>query len=957
MDTHTLPYHHEPTPAVDEDGLPRTQVAQTPAPPVPHDLSEADSDFLTDSGESSSDGSVSRLREAARTLPEPGTEFLGFHLLEELGRGAFGRVYLARQGDLAGRLVALKVACNSAAESHTLAQLQHTNIVPIYSLHRSGPFQAVCMPYFGRTTLAEVLKEISDRPSLPSSGRELRSTLNAHRDSTLPSAGSGSRARLDPLPAADPAPAEEPPQPLAPDRSQEGWLKLEGLSYVEAVLCLGGQLAAGLAHAHARGILHRDLKPANVLLTDEGRPMLLDFNLAEDVKQRGAVRKAAVGGTLPYMAPEHVEAFRTSAGKLDERCDLYSLGVILFELLTGHYPYPVHRGSPRDVLPKMLADRRRPPPPVRQWNPAVSPAVEAIIHTCLAADPAHRYQTAENLREDIDRHLAHRPLTFAANPSLAERLGKWGRRHPKLASSATVAAVALVLLTAAGSATVYARERTHGLEARATFADHEAAFRDAQRFLDDRRQAHAKPDEALARLRGVLDRYQVPDDGSDDRWAQASTVRHLPAADRDRLRGDVGEAFFLMAEVVLRKADGTTDPAERTAHVRLADRWTTAAERRAGDRLAHAIREQRAALAKLRGAAPPAAAGDPTDPRDLSRLGAALAQRRRFRDALPHLQKATLLDPKNFSAWFVRGTAHLELHQNELAAVCFGACVALTDDFAPAWLDRGTAFSRMRFYDQAIDDFDRAVNLDPTLFEAYIQRATAKTARGDHRGAADDFTRAIETGKAPVRAYFLRAAARERAGDRAGAKADRDHALTLTPADALSWLGRAEARTPTDPAAALADVGEALRLDPFLVEAYEQKAHILAEKLNRSAEAVAALDRAVELNPDYVPARAGRGVLLARRGDRDAAIRDARESLLRDGRAPNLYQVAGIFALTSKANPDDRAEALRLLRAALKSGFGLAWVDGDADLDPIRDDPEFKRVVADARTLDAARRR
>src|SRR5205823_12521901 len=130
-----------------------------------------------------------------------------------------------------------------------------------------------------------------------------------------------------PEPVAAPQ-SEQPAVPMAepaePDHSPDGWTRLEGLSYVGAVLWLGAQLADGLAHAHARGILHRDLKPANVLLTDDGRPMLLDFNLAEDTKLRGsAADRAAVGGTLPYMAPEHIEAFRATVGRLDGRCDVY----------------------------------------------------------------------------------------------------------------------------------------------------------------------------------------------------------------------------------------------------------------------------------------------------------------------------------------------------------------------------------------------------------------------------------------------------------------------------------------------------------------------------------------------------------------------------------------------------------------------------------------------------------
>src|SRR3954471_12821050 len=85
-------------------------------------------------------------------LPEVGSEFLGFRLVGELGQGAFGRVYLAEQDELANRRVALKVAADLTGEPQTLAQLQHTNIVPVYSVHRRGALQAVCMPYFGATT-------------------------------------------------------------------------------------------------------------------------------------------------------------------------------------------------------------------------------------------------------------------------------------------------------------------------------------------------------------------------------------------------------------------------------------------------------------------------------------------------------------------------------------------------------------------------------------------------------------------------------------------------------------------------------------------------------------------------------------------------------------------------------------------------------------------------------------
>ena len=140
---------------------------------------------------------LSQLVNAEAKFPEPGTTFLGFRLVEEMGRGAFGRVYLALQGDLAARPVALKVAWDVTGESQTLAQMQHTNIVPIYSVHRKGPFQAVCMPFFGRTTLADVVRYLGGRRGLPNSGRELRSTLEWSRSGTVPSRGT-SQPSTDP---------------------------------------------------------------------------------------------------------------------------------------------------------------------------------------------------------------------------------------------------------------------------------------------------------------------------------------------------------------------------------------------------------------------------------------------------------------------------------------------------------------------------------------------------------------------------------------------------------------------------------------------------------------------------------------------------------------------------------------------------------------------------------------
>ncbi len=916
------------------DDLPPTCLVQTPPPEPRSGVSSLAIPELLLAGAARTDpfdkAAADKLAEVADVLAAGG-EFLGFRLVEEIGRGAYGRVYLAYQGDLAGRPVALKVTLDAAGESRALAQLQHTNIVPIYSFHRAGPFQAVCMPYLGRTTLAAVVRHVRARGSLPLSGKELHSTVVGGGPKATPASGAGKAAAAPPAPTPD------------------GWDRVDGLPYVDAVLTLAGELADGLAHAHARGILHRDLKPANVLLSDDGRAMLLDFNLAEDVKLRGLVEDAAVGGTLPYMAPEHVDAYREGHGRSDVRCDLYALGVILFELLTGRHPFPARAGDSDRVLIELAADRRKPPPRLRALNPAVSPAVEALVRKCLEPDPAARYQAAADLAADIRRHLAHRPLRHAANPSVRERLRKLTRRHPRLASAGAAAAAAGLVLLAGAAAVGYTREHARALEARGRLAEHDAAFRDAQLFLDDRNRSWPRLDDGLARLGGVLERYAVADAG-DDGWLAAPAVRSLPAAEQARVRQDVGEAFYLMAQVAHLKATAATDADGRTADLDRAARWNALADRYAGDRLPRAVREQKVAVAVLAGAPPLVAVPPaPGSARDRFLVGAQLARNGRPRDALPHLTEATKLDPTNVSAWFVRGTAHLGMEQNELAAVCFGACVALRPDFAPGWLNRGVAFTRLRLLPAARDDFDRVVALDPALGEAYVLRAGVRDAGGDVRGAADDLTAALAAGASPVRVHLLRAHARDRLNDKTGAAADREAGLKLTPADELSWVARGEVRKARDAAGALADAEEALKLNPLSAPALQLKAHLLAEHLNRPAEAVAVLDRTVGFYPDYVKARAGRAVLLARAGKRDEAVRDAKEALLRDTRPANLYQVGCVYALTMGTHPEDKAEALRLIGSALRGGFGHHLLAADPDLAALRPDPEFQRLAAPAK--------
>lgn len=366
--------------------------------------------------------SFSPLRSRVVEFPEAGQTIGGFRLVEELGRGSFARVYRGEERRLADRPVALKVSRRGSSEPQLLARLQHTNIVPIHSYltDQATGLHLLCMPYYGRITLERLLADPQAR--VVRTGAELSAAID-RLGSTDSAAGGGWPAR------------------------SSGRRPIDSLDFNRAIAWWGARLAEALQYAHDRGVLHRDIKPSNILLTPDGLPMLLDFNLAlEPLIDRtaefaeSASEETPMGGTLVYMAPEQLDDLISGEARNAEASgDVYSLGVVLFEALVGARPFSVERGRTlADTLLRTAAERRREVPRIRLTHPEVPAAIEAVVRRCLEPDPAKRYAKASELAVDLQAFIDDEPLRVAVEPLFFRTIGRLRRNRLKLAIVAPI---------------------------------------------------------------------------------------------------------------------------------------------------------------------------------------------------------------------------------------------------------------------------------------------------------------------------------------------------------------------------------------------------------------------------------------------------------------------------------------------------------------------------------------
>lgn len=317
---------------------------------------------------------------------QPGDCVVDFEIIRFIGAGTFGRVYLAEDLTL-HRRCALKVTVDQGIEGQVLAKLDHIGIVNVYREQRIRNRKLLAMQFVSGQSLAEWIEEnVSVEPT-----------------------------------------------------QQSGQHVAAG---VEMIRCV----ANALQHAHMRGVLHRDIKPANILIDSDGKPMLSDFNVAS-TGDAGA--RFMVGGTINYMSPEQLKTFclndMDTESDVDTRSDVYSLGVVLLEVLTRQKNWSVSQADTQHATAnQLLASRLRSGPPSIISYPGLTASLAAIVDHALQPNPDNRYQSASELETDLGRWLEDLDNLYATNPNHLERIRRHLRHHRYVWTGIVIASCSLL---------------------------------------------------------------------------------------------------------------------------------------------------------------------------------------------------------------------------------------------------------------------------------------------------------------------------------------------------------------------------------------------------------------------------------------------------------------------------------------------------------------------------------
>ena len=631
-----------------------------------------------------------------------------------------------------------------------------------------------------------------------------------------------------------------------PGESLDRYIRRKRLS-LEDALRLFGAVCNAVQCAHQSGIIHRDLKPSNILVTPNGEPCIVDFGLARTLSESSDQRVSLtyqVLGTAPYMSPEQI---RGRSDEIDTRTDVYALGVVLYELLTGKYPYR-HAGSFAETLHEITnCDPIR---PRRRWRAdsgithrssrrfwqgrcPIDRELETIVLACLEKDRERRYQSAGELARDLERYLVGQPLATQP-PSLLYVVRKRLVRH-------RMALIVVLALIAVSVAAGYFH-----MNALRLGRHHAAALSQEARFM------------GLMDPVAALDLLEQASAASPD-WPK-------PQIERAFLLSRIGdeEGARTAAEAIMRRFPDRGEP-----HVLLA--------MLSDGRGPEPERHRRQAQVLL--------------PHEASYYRALALPRTQSEEALALLDESLGQYPWNFDALVERARCYHDLGRYDQMLADADVLARVGPDLSLPWALKGVALlnlacgpddtARAERLAEAIECFDRAIDMAPQSWLCYYNRALARSEAGDAKGALQDLADTLERRENFADAWAWQADVLFQRGERDAALDSYARWIELTDSP-IAYHRRALAHLAfgQDEQAAN-DLRAAIARDDRFSLAYHDLGNVLLLQ-GHWGEAREAYDRGFELAPDDPMARLARGIGRWCTGNSSGAVRDFEQVIASD---------------------------------------------------------------------------
>ncbi len=600
-------------------------------------------------------------------IASPAVQMLGkYKLIEVLGVGGMGRVW--RGTDRFGNSVAIKVLHSTETvtdsqlkrfrrEAEVMAKLPHRNICRVYEMNEFDGIQYIAMEYISGLPLSDLLYEKtageSDGKSAKPDLRTLIKSLRMERVSREQAASAGEST-------------EAPPR-----------AKVTRILPLEQTLNIFLKVCEAVQFAHEHGVLHRDIKPGNILLREDGEPLVADFGLAK-LNDADATHSLSltghVVGTMENMAPEQAE----SSKDVDERADVYSLGTILYQMLTGRR----HFEATGNIVTDAQALKTHVPVRPRTINPHIDPDLEIITLKALRIEPPERYRNVAAFKEDIERYRKGEVIT--AKPVSALDLAKKLIQRNRAVSAVILAS--LFLFIVGGVASFYMQNQQL-LLARAARAEAEKA----------QAQAQWQEGEAI-RLKKIADEQLAEATKANEKFERALKDKQDAEAARTLAQEESQKAAQTSAEAQAKLAAAEEENQKRAAELQDLQKE----------------QEKMQAAAALVGPQPDRPSGGPAGSNGLSpednnairrlmrepteivnmQLSAPELARmdkipqevvRRLTRAMDGVSQAIAIDPNFLPGWMFKGRLHLSLMEFGLAVESFQQAVKLSS--LPQWKD------------------------------------------------------------------------------------------------------------------------------------------------------------------------------------------------------------------------------------------------------------------------------